>query len=60
MSQKDKHVRYSPGKLYEFKPGESITPELVIELTRVIRVGVGGHVLKEMSKELQEHFVEVK
>ena len=51
--------KYSPGKLYEFTPGVEITPNNVIELCKIIRVGVGGHVLKEMSEELQTYFKEV-
>jgi hypothetical protein len=51
--------KYSPGKLYEFKPDDKITSDNVIELCNVIRVGVGGHVLKEMSEELQAYFKEV-
>jgi hypothetical protein len=51
--------RYSPGKLYEFKPDEKITSENMVELCNVIRIGVGGHVLKEMSEELQNYFKEV-
>ncbi len=51
--------KYSPGKLYEFKPNTEITPENVVELCKIIRVGVGGHVLKEMSEELQAYFKEV-
>lgn len=51
--------KYSPGKLYEFKPDDKITPSNVVELCNIIRVGVGGHVLKEMSEELQAYFKEV-
>lgn len=51
--------KYSPGKLYEFKPDDNITPNNVVELINIIRVGVGGHVLKEMSEELQTYFKEV-
>lgn len=51
--------KYSPGKLYEFKPDDKITPDNVVELSNIIRVGVGGHVLKEMSEELQAYFKEV-
>lgn len=51
--------KYSPGKLYEFKPDDKITPDNVVELFNIIRVGVGGHVLKEMSEELQAYFKEV-
>ncbi len=55
----DEHIKYSPGKLYEFKPDETIKAENVVELCNVIRVGVGGHVLKEMSEQLQKYFKEV-
>jgi hypothetical protein len=51
--------KYSPGKLYEFNPDGKITPDNVVELCNVIRIGVGGHVLKEMSEELQNYFKEV-
>ena len=51
--------KYSPGNLYEFKPDDKITPDNVVELSNIIRVGVGGHVLKEMSEELQAYFKEV-
>lgn len=51
--------KYSPGKLYEFKPDEKITSDNMMELCNVIRIGVGGHVLKEMSEELQNYFKEV-
>jgi hypothetical protein len=51
--------KYSPGKLYEFKPDQTIDVNNVVELCNVIRVGVGGHVLKEMSEELQNYFKEV-
>lgn len=51
--------KYSLGKLYEFKPDDKITPDNVVELCNIIRVGVGGHVLKEMSEELQAYFKEV-
>jgi hypothetical protein len=60
MSKKeDKNNLYSPGKLYEFKPDQTINVHSVIELCDVIRIGVGGHVLKEMSKDLQKYFKEV-
>lgn len=60
MSKKeDKTLKYSPGKQYEFTPNEHITSAQVIELCKIIRVGVKGHVLKEMSAELQKHFKEV-
>jgi hypothetical protein len=51
--------KYSPGKLYEFKPDQTIDVNNVVELCNVIRVGVGGHVLKEMSEDLQKYFKEV-
>lgn len=54
-----KDNKYSPGKLYEFSPDDKITSNNVIELCNIIRVGVGGHVLEEMSEELQAYFKEV-
>jgi hypothetical protein len=51
--------KYSPGKLYEFKPDHTIDVNNVVELCHVIRVGVGGHVLQEMSEDLQKYFKEV-
>lgn len=59
MTKKIEQDKYSSGKLYEFTPDEKITSNDVIELCKVIRVGVGGHVLKEMSEKLQKHFKEV-
>ena len=59
MTKKMDNNKHSPGKLYEFKPDENIKPQNVVELCNVIRIGVGGHVLKEMSEELQSYFKEV-
>ena len=57
--KEDKALKYSPGKQYEFAPNDNITSAEVIELFKIIRVGVKGHVLKEMSEQLQKHFKEV-
>lgn len=59
MTKKMDNNKHSPGKLYEFKPDEKIKPQNIVELCNVIRIGVGGHVLKEMSEELQAYFKEV-
>ena len=62
MSKKteDKHLKHSPARLYEFVPDESsITPNNVVELANLVRVGVGGDLLKKLSPELQKHFKEV-
>ncbi len=62
MSKKteDKHLKHSPARLYEFVPDETtITPNNVVELANLVRVGVGGDLLKKLSPELQKHFKEV-
>jgi hypothetical protein len=62
MSKKteDKHLKHSPARLYEFVPDEgTITPNNVVELATLVRVGVGGDLLKKLSPELQKHFKEV-
>jgi hypothetical protein len=52
--------KFSPAKLYMFQPNDDIDPKLVLELTDVIQIGVGGHVLEKMSPELQEQFIELE
>lgn len=52
--------KYSPAKLYVFQPDDNIDPNLVLELTNVIQIGVGGHVLQAMSPELQKQFIELE
>ena len=57
MKEKEK---YSSAKLYVFQPKDDIDPKLILELTDVIQIGVGGHTLESMTPELQEQFVELK
>ena len=58
-SKKDE-LKHSPARLYEFTPNEdSITPNNVVELANIVRVGVSGDLLKKLSPELQKHFKEV-
>jgi hypothetical protein len=52
--------KYSATNLYVFQPNDDIDPKLVLELTNVIQIGVGGHVLEKMSPELQEQFIELE
>jgi hypothetical protein len=60
MVKKDKHHKHSPARLYEFQPDESnITPNNIVELANIVRVGIGGHLLEKLSPELQKHFKEV-
>ena len=57
---KDKLHKHSPARLYEFVPDENtITPNNAVELAKIVRVGIGGHVLEKLSPELQKHFKEV-
>ena len=58
--KKDNHHKHSPARLYEFTPDElSITPNNVVELSQIVRVGISGDLLKKLSPELQKHFKEV-
>jgi hypothetical protein len=58
--KKDDKYKHSPARLYEFVPDEtSITPNNIVELANLVRVGVGGHVLEKLSPELKKHFKEV-
>jgi hypothetical protein len=60
MAKKDKHHKHSSAGLYEFVPDENtITPNNVVELAAIVRVGIGGYVLEKLSPELQKHFKEV-
>jgi hypothetical protein len=58
--KKDEKYKHSPARLYEFVPDEStITPNNVVELAQLVRVGIGGPLLEKLSPELQKHFKEV-
>ena len=60
MTKKDKHNKHSSARLYEFSPDEStITPNNAVELARIVRVGIPGHILEKLTPELQRHFKEV-
>lgn len=59
-NKKDEKYQHSPARLYEFTPDEgSITPNNIVELANIVRVGVGGHLLEKLSPELKKHFREV-
>ena len=58
--KKDEELKHSPARLYEFVPDElSITPNNVVELAKLVRVGIGGDLLQKLSPELQKHFKKV-
>mgnify|MGYP006293798765 FL=1 len=58
--KKDDKYKHSPARLYEFVPDEaSITPNNVVELAQLVRVGIGGNLLEKLSPELRKHFKEV-
>jgi len=60
MTKKENKHKHSPARLYEFTPDESIiTPNNIVELANIVRVGIPGHVLEKLSPELQKHFKEV-
>jgi hypothetical protein len=58
--EKDNHHKHSSARLYEFIPDEAtITPNNVVELSKIVRVGIPGHILEKLTPELQKHFKEV-
>lgn len=58
--KKDNAHKHSPARLYEFLPDEAtITPNNVVELAKIVRVGIPGHILEKLTPELQKHFKEV-
>jgi len=60
MTKKDNKHKHSPARLYEFVPDENIiTPNNIVELSNIVRVGIPGHILEKLSPELQQHFKEV-
>ena len=60
MNKKDNKHKHSPARLYEFVPDEKIiTPNNIVELANIVRVGIPGHILEKLSPELQQHFKEV-
>jgi hypothetical protein len=60
MTKKDNKHKHSPARLYEFVPDENIiTPNNIVELANIVRVGIPGHILEKLSPELQQHFKEV-
>ena len=58
--EKDNHYKHSSARLYEFIPDEkTITPNNAVELSKIVRVGIPGHILEKLTPELQKHFKEV-
>jgi hypothetical protein len=58
-NKKDDDLKHSPARLYEFDPDMTIDSNNVIELAKIVRVGIPGDLLKKLSPELQKHFKEV-
>jgi hypothetical protein len=58
-TEEDKHYKHSPARLYEFVPDNTIDTNNVIELAKIVRVGIGGNLLEKLSPELQKFFKEV-
>lgn len=58
-NEKDETYKHSPARLYEFAPSDNITPNNIVELAKIVRVGVGGDLFEKLSPELQKHFKEV-
>ena len=51
--------KFNQTNIFEFLPNTEITPHEVVELTRIVRIGVSGEKIAEMSPGLQKYFVEV-
>jgi len=52
--------KYKQSKIFEFKPSQDITSDIILELVSLIRIGVSGEILENASVHLKKHFVEVK
>ena len=49
----------SDHEIYEFLPDDTITTAEIIELTKLVRIGVGGNSLERATPELKRHFKKV-
>lgn len=58
MSKK-KDNAHPQSKLYEFIPEKEVSNDNVVELLKLIRIGVSGDVLEKASEDLKQHFKEV-
>lgn len=58
-SNNEEYLKHSPARLYEFDPDTTIDSNNVIELAKIVRVGIPGDLLGKLSPELQKHFKEV-
>lgn len=57
MTDKNPHDR--DHNVYEFLPDETITTAEIVELSILVRIGVGGNILDKASEELKRHFKKV-
>jgi len=55
-----KQKKYSQSKVFEFKPTQEVSPQELVELLALIRIGVSGEILEKASDELNKHFIEIK
>lgn len=46
-------------KVYEFCPEKEVSNDNVVELLKLIRIGISGDLLEKASDELKQHFKEV-
>ena len=47
-------------KIFEFKPDDDITVGEILELVKLIRIGVPGNIYDEASDKLKKHLIEIK
>lgn len=59
MSKKKQTEETNIRKVYEFKPEREVSNDNVVELLKLIRIGISGDLLAQASDDLKQHFKEV-
>jgi len=55
-----KEKKYTQSRVFEFKPNSDITTEEILELVKLVRIGISGDTIASASVKLKKHFEEVK
>lgn len=59
MSKKKQNDTTNIRAIYEFRPDKEVSNDNVVELLKLIRIGISGDLLEKASEELKQHFKEV-
>jgi hypothetical protein len=59
MSKKKQNDTTNIRAIYEFCPDKEVSNDNVVELLKLIRIGISGDLLEKASEELKQHFKEV-